>query len=145
MKVCLKAYKPFPFYPLVSINFPLLLSHFPAVSRCDGECPLLALDSLLPPLPTTPPATQHKHTYEDVLRPPYRVHNAGKARAPLSTKTLAVDAVHANGLIEYDVHSLYGHAEAMVTRKALLSRGDAEGRRKRPFVLTRSTFSGTGG
>ncbi|ORX93495.1 hypothetical protein K493DRAFT_148432, partial [Basidiobolus meristosporus CBS 931.73] len=69
----------------------------------------------------------------------YNINNAGK-RLPLDYRTAAIDAIHKNGLLEYDTHNLYGHMESIVTRDALL-RINPE---KRPFVLSRSTFAGTG-
>ncbi|CAG8722124.1 17135_t:CDS:2, partial [Cetraspora pellucida] len=72
--------------------------------------------------------------------PPYRIDN-GDARLPLDSLTLSMDARHANGLLEYDVHNLYGHMEAMTTWKVWNER---MGKGKRPFIITRSTFAGTG-
>ncbi|CAG8483282.1 6536_t:CDS:2 [Racocetra fulgida] len=72
--------------------------------------------------------------------PPYRINN-GAARLPLDSLTLSMDARHANGLLEYDVHNLYGHMEAMTTWKVWNERF---GKGKRPFIITRSTFAGTG-
>jgi len=70
--------------------------------------------------------------------PPYKINNNGY-RAPLNTKTLDMDAVHYGGLLEYDVHSLFGFTESIATRKALERYSG-----KRSFVLTRSTFAGSG-
>ncbi|XP_068641213.1 alpha-xylosidase 1-like [Aristolochia californica] len=70
--------------------------------------------------------------------PPYKV-NASGIRAPLGYKTIATSAVHYNGVKEYDAHSLYGFSQAIATHKALLGLTG-----KRPFVLSRSTFVGSG-
>ncbi|WCJ19441.1 Alpha-glucosidase [Euphorbia peplus] len=70
--------------------------------------------------------------------PPYKI-NASGIMAPLGYNTIATSAVHNNGVLEYDAHSLYGFTQAIATHKALL-----ETRGKRPFVLTRSSFVGTG-
>ncbi|KAF0451682.1 glycoside hydrolase family 31 protein [Gigaspora margarita] len=72
--------------------------------------------------------------------PPYKINN-GAARLPLDSLTLSMDARHANGFLEYDVHNLYGHMEAMITWKVWNERF---GKGKRPFIITRSTFAGTG-
>ncbi|KAK9762529.1 hypothetical protein K7432_011651 [Basidiobolus ranarum] len=69
----------------------------------------------------------------------YNINNAGNS-LPLDFHTAPMDAIHKNGLLEYDVHNLFGHMESIVTRNALL-RINPE---KRPFILSRSTFSGTG-
>lgn len=61
--------------------------------------------------------------------------------SPLDQISLSLNATHpANGLSEYDVHSLFGHLEGKVTQNWLLS-NQAD---KRTFLLSRSTFSGSG-
>jgi alpha-glucosidase (family GH31 glycosyl hydrolase) len=75
-----------------------------------------------------------------VNTPPYAINNFGN-KASLDTKTLPMDATHGEKqqYREYDVHNLYGLAEAVSTRAALESiKGE------RSFILTRSTFPGSG-
>ena len=57
----------------------------------------------------------------------------------LGSKTLPPSALHAGGIVDYNAHNLYGFMESIATRKAVSS---ATG--KRPFVLSRSTFAGSG-
>ncbi|WJX21413.1 NAD(P)H-dependent D-xylose reductase (XR) [Trifolium repens] len=70
--------------------------------------------------------------------PPYRINASGK-EVPIGYKTIATSAVHYNGVLEYDAHSLFGFSEAIATHKAL---HELQG--KRPFVLSRSTYVGSG-
>ncbi|GAU14839.1 hypothetical protein TSUD_50510, partial [Trifolium subterraneum] len=70
--------------------------------------------------------------------PPYKINASGK-EAPIGYKTIATSAVHYNGVLEYDAHSLFGFSEAIATHKAL---HELQG--KRPFVLSRSTYVGSG-
>lgn len=70
--------------------------------------------------------------------PPYQI-NASGTQVPLGFKTIATSSVHYNGVLEYDAHSLYGLSQAIATHKALQNLLN-----KRPFVLTRSTFVGSG-
>ncbi|KAG6550295.1 hypothetical protein Mapa_008256 [Marchantia paleacea] len=69
--------------------------------------------------------------------PPYKINNTNGMNS-LSTKTIGVNSRHAGGELEYDLHNMYGFSESIITYKALLPFN------KRPFVLSRSTFVGTG-
>ncbi|RHZ75901.1 hypothetical protein Glove_208g170 [Diversispora epigaea] len=80
------------------------------------------------------------NTIRNLNNPPYRINNGGN-RMSLNELTLSMDAVHSNGAVEYDVHNLYGHMESKVTYK-IWEEKIRKG--KRPFLITRSTFSGTG-
>ncbi|KAJ7943172.1 Alpha-xylosidase [Quillaja saponaria] len=70
--------------------------------------------------------------------PPYKI-NASGVQAPIGFKTIATSAVHYNGVLEYDAHSLYGFSQAIATHKGLQG---LDG--KRPFILSRSTYVGSG-
>ncbi|KAK3346990.1 glycosyl hydrolases family 31-domain-containing protein [Lasiosphaeria hispida] len=73
----------------------------------------------------------------DLLNPPYRINNHN---GDLSGGTLATNIANADGSYQYDTHNLYGHMMAGATHDALLAHKPT----KRPFVLTRSTFAGSG-
>ncbi|KAK9766714.1 hypothetical protein K7432_004020 [Basidiobolus ranarum] len=103
-------------------------------SFCTGSCG--SNRTGIPPYPWLDP--NYKPDIPQTFpEPPYAIHNA---YGNLSVKTVSTDALHQNGLTEYQVHNLYGHMEAIATRKSLLSIEP----KKRPFVLGRSTFSGSG-
>lgn len=66
----------------------------------------------------------------------------------LDTISISLNATHpSNGLNQIDVHSLFGHLEGKVTREWFQN---ATGKlpaglnNKRPFILSRSTFAGSG-
>jgi len=72
--------------------------------------------------------------------PPFAVNNGGQYD-PLWVKTLAMSAMHpASGARHSDAHNLYGLSEAVATRRALEELRPT----KRPFILTRSSFPGSG-
>ena len=59
--------------------------------------------------------------------------------------TLSLNATHPHsGLTEYDLHNLYGLMMSGHTRNFMTNEKIFEGHDNRPFILTRSTYSGSG-
>jgi alpha-glucosidase (family GH31 glycosyl hydrolase) len=56
----------------------------------------------------------------------------------LEEHSISIDAKHFDGNNELDYHSLFGHLQGISTNKFFTSLG------KRPFIISRSTFSGSG-
>lgn len=75
----------------------------------------------------------------DPRNPKYRINNFG-SELHLNTKSAPVDALHYNNQLHYDLHNLYGHSESIMTYNSVKEVIP----NKRPFVLSRSTFAGSG-
>ncbi|KFG87428.1 alpha-glucosidase [Metarhizium anisopliae] len=73
----------------------------------------------------------------DLINPPYTINNAWGV---LPQKSLNTSIRHSNGLTLFDTHNLYGHMMAAASRRALIAMRS----HKRPFIVTRSTFAGSG-
>ncbi|KAL2387339.1 hypothetical protein RJZ90_000078 [Blastomyces dermatitidis] len=97
------------------------------------------------PIPGFPPVFQPPHSRakrdgkhghkqglpnRELINPPYKIRNQAGS---ISNKTADTDLVHANGLVEYDVHNIYGSMMSQVSRTAMLKRRSSV----RPFVITR--------
>lgn len=75
----------------------------------------------------------------DVDHPPYVINHVQTGH-DLAVHAVAPNATHVDGVAEYDVHSLYGHQGLNATYQGLLKVWSE----KRPFIIGRSTFAGSG-
>lgn len=73
----------------------------------------------------------------DWFYPKYHINNH---RGELTDYTIYTNTSNYDGSHQYDTHNLYGHMMAMTTHQSMLTRRPSV----RPFVLTRSTFAGSG-
>ena len=74
-----------------------------------------------------------------VESPPYKINNNGKVQ-DINARTIPASTLHFGNLTEYNVHNLYSLPESKATNAALINNVTG----KRPFVLSRSTFLGSG-
>lgn len=90
------------------------------------------------PTPTQEPyRTKPTPGGRDVNWPPYAINNF---HGDLAIHALSPNATHAGGSLDYDFHSLFGHQILNATYAALLQVFPG----KRPFIIGRSTFAGSG-
>lgn len=73
----------------------------------------------------------------NVNYPPYVLNHY---HGDLAVHTVSPNATHHNGVVEYDVHNLFGHHILQNTYAALAAAKPGE----RPFIIGRSTFVGSG-
>ncbi|KAI0652641.1 glycosyl hydrolases family 31-domain-containing protein [Trametes meyenii] len=73
----------------------------------------------------------------DLNDPPYTIHNGF---GDLAEHTISPNATHVGGIVELDVHNLWGLMEEKATHSALLKIQPG----KRPFIISRSTFPSSG-
>lgn len=71
--------------------------------------------------------------------PPYVINHA-QGDHDLATHAVSPNATHADGTLEYDIHNLYGYLQTNATFHALQDVNPG----KRPFIISRSTYSGSG-
>ncbi|KAF6264757.1 glycosyl hydrolases family 31-domain-containing protein, partial [Scenedesmus sp. NREL 46B-D3] len=87
--------------------------------------------------------TQARNGSSGIAYPPYSIAHGvrGTIKRPyaLGKKIIAMSASGVDGELLYDTHNIYGLSEAAATHSAL---ENILG--KRPFILTRSTFPGSG-
>jgi alpha-glucosidase len=75
----------------------------------------------------------------DINYPPYVINHVQPGH-DLAVGAVSPNATHVDGVQEYDVHNLYGYQETNGTYQALTQIIPG----KRPFILSRSTFAGSG-
>ncbi|RJE18471.1 alpha-glucosidase [Aspergillus sclerotialis] len=75
----------------------------------------------------------------NVDHPPYVINHVQEGH-DLGVHAVAPNATHVNGVQEYDIHNLYGYQTLNATYHALLKVWSD----KRPFIIGRSTFAGSG-
>ncbi|PTU24247.1 hypothetical protein P175DRAFT_0513260 [Aspergillus ochraceoroseus IBT 24754] len=75
----------------------------------------------------------------NVNYPPYVINHVQPGH-DLAVHAISPNSTHVDGIQEYDVHSLFGHQGIQATYEGLLRVFSG----KRPFIIGRSTFSGSG-
>lgn len=73
----------------------------------------------------------------DINYPPYVINNV---QGDLAVHAMSPNATHADGTADYEIHNTFGHQILNATHNALLKAIPG----KRPFIIGRSTFSGSG-
>ncbi|GAW23376.1 hypothetical protein ANO14919_129340 [Xylariales sp. No.14919] len=109
-------------------------------SFCPGSCGSSERDYGFPGLESTPSPDVTGSLVADprnINSPPYAVNNY---HGELDVHTMSPNATHADGTAQYDFHNVWGHQLLNATYHALLNIFPT----KRPFIIGRSTFAGSG-
>ncbi|KAL3420941.1 glycosyl hydrolase family 31 [Phlyctema vagabunda] len=116
-------------------------TEFSSVSAASSSA-AAAASATAPTTPTTPSTTSYLRTtptpgVRDIVYPPYVIDHVQGA---LDVHAVSPNATHHGGTVEYDYHNLFGHQILNATYHALLNIWPT----KRPFIIGRSTFVGSG-
>jgi alpha-glucosidase len=112
-------------------------------SFCTGSCGSASLG-----LPTRRSVSVKQEALEskdgvspgrNVNYPPYAINN-DKPGHSLGSAALSPNATHFGDVEDYDVHNLWGYGEEEATYQALVNINPG----KMPFIISRSTFAGSG-
>ena len=75
----------------------------------------------------------------------YKIPFIPGGRWNLDNMSMSLNATHpSNNLTQYNTHSLYGHSEGKMTREILTDQSMTPLKDKRTFLLSRSSFAGSG-
>ncbi|KAL5343686.1 glycosyl hydrolases family 31-domain-containing protein [Aspergillus crustosus] len=99
----------------------------------------LATESPTPAATTSYLRTSPTPGVRNVNHPPYVIDHVQTGH-DLAVHAVSPNATHVDGYHEYDVHSLYGHMGIRATYQGLIQIAPE----KRPFIIGRSTFAGSG-
>ncbi|KAI1124057.1 glycoside hydrolase family 31 protein [Nemania abortiva] len=106
-------------------------------SFCLGSCGSSERDYGITGLGSTFSSNTAKSNPRNLEFPPYAVNNY---QGELGGKTMSPNATHNDGTVQYDFHNVWGHQLLNATYHALLNIFPT----KRPFIIGRSTFAGSG-
>lgn len=123
-------------------------SYSASVSSASAATASTMLTSTYPAIPSSSSSSSTTSTsylrtqvtpgVRNINYPPYVINNV--QGVDLSNHAASPNATHHGGIQDYDVHNLFGHQILNATYEALLKVFPG----KRPFILGRSTFAGSG-
>jgi alpha-glucosidase len=129
----------------VSFDYPEMFNVTNSTEAASASAQLASQSSAYPmtaTLTTTHARTSPTPGIRQLNFPPYAIKNDAVPGNSLLKQVISPNATHndRNHLTEYDIHNLYGHMSSRSTFEGLRTAKPGV----RPFVLSRSTFAGTG-
>lgn len=104
-------------------------------SFCIGSCGSSERDYDIPDADSS--SSSNMADPRSLVFPPYAINNF---HGQLGGKTVSPNATHHDGTVQYDFHNVWGHQLLNATYHSLLNIFPT----KRPFIIGRSTFAGSG-
>ncbi|KAI9785940.1 MAG: hypothetical protein M1839_008206 [Geoglossum umbratile] len=128
----------------IDYNYP---EGFDITNTTEAASALAAASSQAAATPAAPASSTSASYYRpevtpgvrNINYPPYVINNVQQGH-DLASHAVSPNATHADGTLEYDVHNLFGHQILNATYHGLINIFP----KKRPFIIGRSTFVGSG-
>lgn len=118
------------------------ISHLECILADVTEAATESLTSSINAFETTAPTTSEPSantTVKNINYPPYAI-NHHQLPHDLAVHAVSPNATHHDGTLEYDIHNIWGYLESRATYNSLTEINLGI----RPFIITRSTFPGSG-
>lgn len=127
----------------VDFRYPESFNVTNATEAASASSAMMSQSAAFPTPTVTPTPVLARTTPTPGVRnlnfPPYAINNFLDGHS-LVKQVISPNATHKDGTTEYELHNLYGHTSGRASYNALVATYGG----KRPYLLARSTFAGSG-